>query len=64
MPEVLINVENLKKYFPIKRGIFSKTIGYVKAVDDVSFSINKGETLGLVGESGCGKQQSEELFSD
>jgi oligopeptide/dipeptide ABC transporter ATP-binding protein len=55
MPEVLLEVQNLKKYFPIKKGIFSKTIGYVKAVDDVSFSINKGETLGLVGESGCGK---------
>src|SRR5512146_1977284 len=55
MPEVLIDVQNLKKYFPIKKGIFSKTIGYVKAVDDVSFTIKKGETLGLVGESGCGK---------
>lgn len=55
MPEVLLDVKNLKKYFPIKRGIFSKTIGYVKAVDNVSFTINKGETLGLVGESGCGK---------
>jgi len=55
MPEVLLEVEHLKKYFPIKRGVFSRTIGYVKAVDDVSFKINKGETLGLVGESGCGK---------
>jgi oligopeptide transport system ATP-binding protein len=55
MPEVLIEVQNLKKYFPIKKGVFSKTIGNVKAVDDVSFKINKGETLGLVGESGCGK---------
>jgi oligopeptide transport system ATP-binding protein len=55
MPEVLLDVKNLKKYFPIKRGVFSKTIGYVKAVDNVSFTINKGETLGLVGESGCGK---------
>lgn len=55
MPEVLIEVQNLKKFFPIKKGVFSKTIGYVKAVDDVSFKINKGETLGLVGESGCGK---------
>jgi oligopeptide transport system ATP-binding protein len=55
MPEVLLEVDHLKKYFPIKRGVFSRTIGYVKAVDDVSFKINKGETLGLVGESGCGK---------
>ncbi len=55
MPEVLIEVNNLKKYFPIKSGLLSKTVGYIKAVDDVSFKINKGETLGLVGESGCGK---------
>lgn len=55
MSEILLDVQNLKKYFPIKKGIFSKTIGYVKAVDDVSFQIKKGETLGLVGESGCGK---------
>jgi oligopeptide/dipeptide ABC transporter ATP-binding protein len=56
MPEVLLNVENLKKYFPLRAGaVFKKTLGYVYAVDDVSFSINKGETLGLVGESGCGK---------
>src|SRR6186997_330547 len=51
----LIEVQHLKKYFPIKRGLFSKTIGHVKAVDDVSFTIRRGETLGLVGESGCGK---------
>jgi oligopeptide transport system ATP-binding protein len=51
----LIKVENLKKYFPIKGGLLGKDIGQVKAVDDVSFFINKGETLGIVGESGCGK---------
>jgi oligopeptide transport system ATP-binding protein len=55
MAENLLEVKGLKKYFPIKRGVFSKTVGYVKAVDDVSFSIKRGETLGLVGESGCGK---------
>jgi len=55
MSEILLDVQHLKKYFPIKRGIFSKTIGNVKAVDDVSFTIRQGETLGLVGESGCGK---------
>ena len=53
--ETLLEVTNLKKYFPIKGGVFSKTIGYVYAVDDVSFTVAKGETLGLVGESGCGK---------
>ncbi|CAN5627130.1 dipeptide ABC transporter ATP-binding protein [soil metagenome] len=53
--EFLLEVKNLKKYFPIKKGIFSKTVGNVKAVDDVNFTIKRGETLGLVGESGCGK---------
>ncbi|WP_057976469.1 ABC transporter ATP-binding protein, partial [Caloramator mitchellensis] len=53
--KTLIEIKNLKMYFPIKRGLFGKQVSYVKAVDDVSFSIKKGETLGLVGESGCGK---------
>jgi len=52
---LLLEVKNLKTYFPIRRGFFSKIVGHVKAVDDVSFSVRSGETLGLVGESGCGK---------
>ncbi|WP_342427610.1 dipeptide ABC transporter ATP-binding protein [Paenibacillus sp. FSL L8-0158] len=55
MSEPLIQVEGLKKYFPITGGIFQRTVGHVKAVDDVSFNIHKGESFGLVGESGCGK---------
>jgi oligopeptide/dipeptide ABC transporter ATP-binding protein len=55
MSELLLEVKDLKKYFPIKGGIFSKAIGYVYAVDGVSFCLNEGESLGLVGESGCGK---------
>jgi len=52
---ILLQVRELKKYFPVTGGIFSRVIGYVKAVDGVSFYIKRGETLGLVGESGCGK---------
>ncbi|MNZ47965.1 Oligopeptide transport ATP-binding protein OppF [compost metagenome] len=55
MSEALIQVDHLKKYFPISGGIFQKTVGHVKAVDDVSFRIHRGESFGLVGESGCGK---------
>ena len=51
----LLELKNLKKYFPITRGFFKRTVGYVKAVDDVSLHVQEGETLGLVGESGCGK---------
>lgn len=51
----LVEVKNLVKYFPIKGGLFRHTIDWIKAVDDISFTIQKGETLGLVGESGCGK---------
>jgi oligopeptide transport system ATP-binding protein len=51
----LLEVNNLKKYFPIRGGLFSREVARVHAVDDVSFTIQKGETLGLVGESGCGK---------
>ena len=51
----LLEVKNLKVHFPVKHGMFSRVREFVKAVDDVSFSIAPGETLGLVGESGCGK---------
>ncbi len=51
----LLEVKDLRKYYPIRKGFFRKTVGYVRAVDDISFFINEGETLGLVGESGCGK---------
>ena len=52
---VLLEVKNLKTWFPVKGGLFGRTQSHVKAVDDVSFVVHKGETLGLVGESGCGK---------
>ncbi|SFJ81434.1 oligopeptide/dipeptide ABC transporter, ATP-binding protein, C-terminal domain-containing protein [Paenibacillus sp. UNC496MF] len=53
--QALLEVSGLKKYFPIKAGLLGRTVGQVKAVDDISFTINKGETFGLVGESGSGK---------
>jgi peptide/nickel transport system ATP-binding protein len=53
--DLLLEVKDLKKHFPIQSGFFRKTVGYVKAVDGVSFFIHRGETFGLVGESGCGK---------
>lgn len=53
--QTLLEVKNLKQYFPIKGGIFGRTVNYVKAVDDISFSVKEGETVSIVGESGCGK---------
>ena len=51
----ILQVENLSKFFPVQRGLLRRTVGHVKAVNDVSFAVNKGECLGLAGESGCGK---------
>ena len=51
----ILEVRDLKKYFPIHKGLFSRTVGHVKAIDGISFDVHAGEVLGLVGESGCGK---------
>lgn len=53
--EPLLAVKNLKMHFPVTRGFLGREVGQIKAVDDVTFTINRGETFGLVGESGCGK---------
>ncbi|MBD7946178.1 dipeptide ABC transporter ATP-binding protein [Psychrobacillus sp. Sa2BUA9] len=62
MTEPLLKVDGLKKYFPIRSGVLSKKVGYVKAVDDISFFVNEGETLGIVGESGCGKSTTGRML--
>lgn len=62
MTEQLLKVEGLKKYFPVKSGIFGRVNNHVKAVDDISFSVKEGETLGIVGESGCGKSTTGRML--
>src|SRR2546428_10716490 len=57
----VLEAKNLVKHFPVKRGIFSRQVGGVRAVDDISFTIDPGKTLGLVGESGCGKTTTAKM---
>lgn len=62
MSEYVLEVQDLKKYFPIKSGVLKRTVGYVRAVDGVSFQVKPGETLGIVGESGCGKSTTGRMI--
>ncbi|HLR72935.1 MAG TPA: dipeptide ABC transporter ATP-binding protein [Pseudogracilibacillus sp.] len=62
MTKPLLEVKGLKKYFPIKQGLLGRTTGHVKAVNDISFHVNQGETLGIVGESGCGKSTTGRML--
>ncbi|GAA4724691.1 ABC transporter ATP-binding protein [Brevibacillus fulvus] len=60
--QLLLEVKGLKKYFPFKQGMFSKQVGYVRAVDGLDFVVHRGETLGIVGESGCGKSTTGQMI--
>ena len=62
MGNALLEVNNLKKHFPITKGFFQKVTGQIKAVEGISFDIKSGQTLGLVGESGCGKTTTGNLI--
>ena len=62
-PQYLLQVKDLKKYFPIKDGLLSRVVGHVKAVDGVTFNLKRGTTMGLVGESGCGKTTLVKLIA-
>ena len=62
MTKPLLEVEGLKKYFPIRKGLLGRKAGFVKAVDDISFHVHAGETLGIVGESGCGKSTTGRML--
>jgi len=63
MQPPLISVEHLQKFYPVSKGLFSRTLNFVHAVDDVSFQIGQGNSLGLVGESGCGKTTTAKLLA-
>src|SRR6516225_4106073 len=60
--EVLLEVRNLKRYFPIRGGLLQRKVATVQAVDNISFEVRRGETLGIVGESGCGKSTTARLL--
>ena len=60
--EICLDVKDVRKYFPIYKGMMRKHIGDVKAIEDISFKVRKGETLGIVGESGCGKQHWQDAL--